>query len=214
MLAVVCLLGLVALVLLTEFLGKQKLLKGEYKRKFLHITAGSFIAFWPWLVGWGELQILSLIVLAIVLTNHYKKFWNYNRSKGANTYGDVFMGLAVVTTSFVAHNKTFFTLAILLVALADGLAAISGITYGKNWDYKVFGNKKTVIGSMVFWLVTACIFGGGLLTAHELFTLQDYYLMLLLLPPLFTLVENISGFGLDNLALPLLAVVILRLTQF
>lgn len=208
-----CLIGVFGLLLIAEFLGKYRILKGEYHRKFLHIAAGSFIAFWPWLISWRAIQLFGLAMLAVMIANHYLPFLNYRGRVGRATFGDIFLALAILLAASLTHNKVFFALAILEVALADGLAAVAGITYGKNWGYKVFRHRKTVIGSMFFWLVTLCLFGCGLLSAHDSISFQTYYLLILLLPPAFTLAENLSIFGLDNLVIPLLTVIILRVVQ-
>jgi hypothetical protein len=52
------------------------------------------------------------------------------------------------------------------------------------------------------------------LPAHDLIPLQSYFLILLLAPPIFTLVENVALFGLDNLAIALLTVAVLRMLQY
>jgi len=210
----VCLLGLLILLITAEIIGKKKLLKGEYHRKFLHITAGSFIAFWPWLISWQWIQALGLAMAAGMLANHYFNFLNFRGKIGRATYGDIFYALAIFIAALLTDNKTFFALAILEVALADGLAAVAGIGYGKHWTYKVFSNKKTVIGSMVFWIVTVCIFGTGLLPVHDLISFQNYFLILLLAPPAFTFLENISMFGLDNLVLAIATIILLQAVKY
>jgi dolichol kinase len=208
-----CLIGIFGLLIIAELLGKYRILKGEYHRKFLHITAGSFIAFWPWLISWRAIQIFGLAALVFMVANRYLTFLNYRGRIGRATYGDILLALAIFLAAHLTHNKVFFMLAILEVAVADGLAAVAGIAYGKNWGYKILKHKKTVIGSMVFWLASVCIFGAGLLPVHNLFSFQDYFLILLLVPPAFTLAENVSFLGLDNLVIPLLTIVILKSVQ-
>ncbi|HVS79236.1 MAG TPA: hypothetical protein VHD84_03045 [Candidatus Saccharimonadales bacterium] len=212
--AIACLIGIFGLLVIAELLGKYKVLKGEYHRKFLHISAGSFIAFWPWLVSWGIIETFGLVALAVMLVNRYWSLLNYRGRIGRATYGDIFLALAISAAAFLTHSNVFFMVAILEVALADGFAAVIGITYGKYWGYRVFGHSKTIIGSMVFWLSSVFILGVGLLPAHGLIPLQNYYLILLLAPPVFTIAENVSLLGLDNLVIPLLTVAILRLAQF
>jgi dolichol kinase len=210
---IACLIGIFGLLVIAELLGKYRVLKGEYHRKFLHIAAGSFIAFWPWLISWRAIEAIGLIMLVVVVANRYLAFLNYRGRIGRASYGDIFLALAIFLAASLTHNKIFFALAILEVALADGIAAIAGISYGKYWSYKVFKHKKTVIGSMVFWIATVCIFGTGLLAAHSVISFQNYFLILLLVPPTFTLAENFSVFGLDNLVIPLLTIVVLRWLQ-
>lgn len=214
MLAIIaCLVGIFALFVLAELFSKYRVLKGEYNRKFFHITAGSFIAFWPWLISWRAIQTLSVLMFLVMLAGRYRNLFSYNGHVHRVTYGDIFLALAILLCSFISHSKIFFAVAILQVALADGFAAVVGITYGKHWYYKVLGHKKTLVGSMVFWLVSICIFGIGLLAAHNVFSFGQYYLMLLLLPPALTLIENASVFGLDNLLIPILTIAILRFVQ-
>jgi dolichol kinase len=214
MLAVIgCLAGLFALLVLTEFLGVRKILRGEYLRKFLHITSGTFIAFWPWLVGWGAIQLLAIGMLGVMLGGRYFGILKYHGRIHRVTYGDIIFAVAILISSFIAGNKVFFALAILEVALADGLAAVVGISYGKQWGYKVFGYKKTVVGTMVFWIVSIAILTGGLLAAHNLFSFRDYYYLLLLLPPVLTILENLAVVGIDNLIIPLVTIAALRLFQ-
>jgi phytol kinase len=209
-----CLLGLLILLIIAEYIGKKRLLKGEYHRKFLHISAGSFIASWPWLISWHWIQAISLVMVIGMLANHYFNFLNYRGKIGRATYGDILYALAIFLAATLTHDKVFFALAVLEVAIADGLAAVAGNLYGKYWGYKVFGHKKTVIGSMVFWIATVCIFGAGILAAHDLIPLQNYFLILLLAPPVFTLVENLSLFGLDNLFIALLTIAVLSALQY
>lgn len=214
MLAVIgCISGLFALLILTEYLGVKKILKGEYLRKFFHISAVSFIAFWPWLISWRWIQVLAVGILGFMLAARYLDIFRYHGRIHRVTYGDIFLALAILVSSFIAGNKIFFALAILEVALADGLAAVIGISYVKKWGYRVFGYKKTVIGTMVFWLVSIGILTGGLLAVHDLFSYKEYYYLLLLLPPLLTILENLAVLGVDNLIIPLITIAALRLFQ-
>jgi len=208
---IICVLGLGLLLVASELLGKYKILKGEYQRKFLHIASGSFMAAWPWLIGWGTIQILSLLMIAIMAANHYMGIFNYQKRIGRVSYGDIFLALAVLISSVLTHNKIFFAMAILEVAVADGLAALAGSSYGKEWVYKVLGYKKTLIGTMVFWIATTSILTPGLLASHDIFSFQDYYYLLLLLPPALTLIENVAIFGIDNLIIPIFLIIVLRI---
>lgn len=210
---IACLAGLAILLFAADLLAKQKILKGEYHRKFFHVTAGSFIAFWPWLISWRAIQILGIILLLIMALGRYWNLFKYNGFVHRVTYGDIFLALAIFISAIFTHDKIFFAVAILEVALADGLAAVAGISIGKRWEYRMFGYKKTIIGSMIFWIASVEILTAGLLAAHNVFQFQSYYYLLLLLPPLLTAVESISLYGVDNLIIPILTIIILRLFQ-
>src|SRR6266576_3466457 len=123
MLAVIaCLAGLFLLLGITQVLGKKRILKGEYHPKFFHIAAGSFIAFWPWLISWHWIEIIAVLMILFVVANRYIDFFNYHGWIGRATFGEFFLALAILISAFIANNKIFFAIAILEVALADGLA--------------------------------------------------------------------------------------------
>jgi dolichol kinase len=208
-----CLAGLFIILVLTEYLGNRKILKGEYLRKFFHITAVSFIAFWPWLVSWRDIQVMSLGIIFFMLAGRYFGLLNYHGRIHRVTYGDILLALAIFISSIITHNKIIFAVAILQVALADGMAAVWGISFGKRWQYKVFGYTKTVMGTMAFWLVSVSILTAGVLASHNLFTYRDYYYLLLLLPPVLTILENFAVLGADNIVIPLVTIAALNLFQ-
>jgi dolichol kinase len=210
---IVCLGGILLILLTAELLKERKVLKGEYLRKFVHILAGAFIAFWPWLLSWRTIQILSLLMILAMVTNKNIGFFNYRGRVRRPTYGDYFFAAAIFLSATFSHSKIIFALAILEVALADGLAAVVGIAFGKRWSYKVFGNTKTVIGTMVFWVVSVAILAAGLLAAHDVYSFKDYYYLVLLLPPALTLLENMAVFGIDNLVIPIFLIIVLRAVQ-
>lgn len=205
--------GLFGLLVIAELLGKHHVLKGEFHRKFLHISAGCFIAFWPWLISWEAIKIIGLLMLAVTLVNRYAKVFNYKNKIGRASEGDILLAASVALLPFLTTNKVFLAIAMLEVALADGLAAIVGGVYGKKWEYKVFGHKKTVIGSMTFWIASLCIFGIGLLGATEVIPINGYIWLIFLAPPALTLTENLCLYGLDNLIIPLITIAILKIAQ-
>ncbi|HEX5394912.1 MAG TPA: hypothetical protein VFW52_00975, partial [Candidatus Saccharimonadales bacterium] len=160
MLAIIaCLAGIFAILLLSEMLAQKKLLSGDPRRQFVHIAAGSYIAFWPWLISFNTIAWLGLVMLAVVLLNRRKKLADFYTDVDRKSYGDIFYALAVISSALMTDEKAFFALAMLTMALADGFANLIGQRYGKDWRYKVFGHTKTVIGSMAIWLISMSILG-------------------------------------------------------
>lgn len=205
---VACIAGILLILLTAEILWRRKILIGENQRKFVHILVGTFAAFWPWILTWEQIQMLGLLMTFGVLLNRRRMVLHFlGGIRIHHNYGDVFLPLAIVIAGLVTTNKVFFAIAILHVSLADGLAAIVGTNFGKYWKYKILTNTKTVLGTMTFWLVSICILafgilGLGVLPAQDVFAYPNYALLLLLLPPVLTLVENVVGLGMDNIAVP------------
>jgi dolichol kinase len=214
MLAVILsLLGVLIVLLLDEFFWRRKLVHGELKRKFVHIVVTIFVAFWPWIMSWKSIQLIGIAMVLVLLVNRQLKILHYLGNSRQRTYGEVFLALAITTTALLTDNKVFFAIAMLHVALADGLAAVIGTKFGRNWSYKVFSQTKTIAGSMTFWIVSLFILGVGLLWAHNVIPLNHYSILLIILPPILTLVENIAALGIDNLAVPVVVVIALQLAQ-
>jgi len=213
--AIVCLVGVALLLGISEYLGKRKVLKGEDQRKFVHVSVGVFVASWPWLISWQAIQLIGLAMLFVVLLSREPRFkgWRFNKSVKRESYGDILFALAIITCALITDVKIFFALAMLNLALADGLSAVIGEKFGKRWRYKVFHHNKTVIGSMAFWFISTCILGTGLLYAHNSINFDNYVLLVVFLPPALTILENISIMGLDDFIVPVVVVLALRAAQ-
>jgi dolichol kinase len=214
MLAVlVCLGGILLILLIAELLWRLEILRGEHHRKFVHIFSTLFIASWPWLISFRTIQLIGIAMVAVLLINRRIKALHYLGDKRYESYGDVFLALAVVVCALITQNQVFFATAMAEVALADGLVAIIGNEFNGRWSYKIFNHTKTVIGSMAFWLISLFVIGTGMLFAHGLISSNDYFLMLMLAPPLLTLLENLAVLGLDNVVVPVATVLALNIAM-
>ena len=207
---IVSLSAISAVLLIDEILWRKKIIHGELKRKFVHISVTSFVAFWPWIMSWKAIQLIGVVMVLVLLINRQLKVLHYLGGIRQKTYGDVFLALSITTTALLTDEKVFFAIAMLHVALADGLAAIIGTKFGKKWKYKVFGQPKSIIGSMTFWIVSLFILGVGLLAAHSAIPFSNYIILLLVLPPILTAIENLAVLGTDNLAIPVVVVIALQ----
>lgn len=191
-----------AILFIEEWSWKKKFLHDEYQRKFVHMATGTFMAFWPWLLTWHQIQIFAAVGVAAALIYKKANIFGGLGSIRSNGYGHLTHPLSVLIAATMTTNDVFFCLAILVMALADGTAAIVGHRYGKNWQYKVFGHTKTVVGSLAFWLAALIILGIGLLFVGDQFTYSHYVGLLVFAPPILTVIENLGILGLDNLLLP------------
>ena len=208
---IACLAGVTALISATEFLQKHSLLKkGELLRKIAHMAVAIFVASWPWLMDWSLIQLGGGLLLGGVLLNRQLGLIESINGVKRRSYGDIFFALAIILSATVTDSKVFFALALLHLALADGLAAITGTAFGAKWRYSIIGQTKTVIGSMVFWVMSLWILGAGLLImTNGAMSYHQYFWLLVALPPVLTVLENISVLGLDNILVPTAVVTIL-----
>jgi phytol kinase len=205
------LLAVLVVLLVDEILWRKKIIHGELKRKLVHIAVTTFVAFWPWFMSWKVIQLIGIAMVLVLLLNRQVKVLHYLGGIRQQTYGDVFLALSITTAALITNERIFFAVAMLHVALADGFAAIIGTKFGRGWQYKVFGQTKTVLGSMTFWITSICILGAGLLAAHSLIPYSNYAALLIILPPVLTLTENVAVLGTDNLAIPIVVIAALNL---
>jgi len=172
---------------------------GEFSRKFVHITVGTFVAFWPFFLSWTEIETLSIAFLIVVIVSRQFKLFQAIHSVQRPTWGELFFAIAVGLVALVTHDKWVYAAALLQMSLADGLAAVLGVRYGKAHSYLVFGHRKSLIGSATFFVVALLI----LLTVNHW---TDHTVSLGLaaaIALLASVLENVAVRGLDNLLVPL-----------
>jgi phytol kinase len=215
MLAVIaCLFIIFALLVIAEILWQKKILRGEDQRKFVHISVGVFLAFLPWFVSRQATEWIGILMMLVVLLNRQRPTLNFiGHFRHKNDWGDVLLAGGVVVAALLTGEKIFFTIAILHLALADGLAGLIGAKFGKNWQYRVFNQTKTLVGSMAFWFISLSILGPGLLLAHNLIDFPHYAVLLLALPPVLTAIESLAIHGFDNVAVPVAVILALNLAK-
>ncbi len=198
------------ILLISELLWRGKFLRGEAGRKFVHITVGAFVASWPLFVDMRTIVPMSVALLAVVYVS--KRYLVFHGVHGVRrkTWGELMFPIGIGAAALLSPSPWVFSVAILHLSVADGLAAVFGERYGKGNRYKVFGETRSVIGTMVFYLVSLAIAGGVVLLKPSMFS-QAAVPVLFALPAIATTVENLSPRGTDNVTVPLLVVACLRL---
>jgi phytol kinase len=191
----------VALLLLgSELWWRKRAVHDEFNRKFIHITVGSFVAFWPFFLSWNEIKLLSLTFLIAVGISKYLNIFRAIHSVQRPTWGELLFALAVGLIAFTTHDKLVYMTALLEMSLADGMAAVIGVHFGKRSRYYVFNQAKSVVGTVTFFIIAAVI-----LVAYRAVSDADITaLYLLILAAASSLIENVAVVGLDNLFVPLL----------
>ena len=178
----------------------------EISRKFVHITVGSFVAFWPFFLSWGEIQFLSIAFFVVVSLSKYLHIFRAIHSVQRPTWGELFFALAVGGVTLITHSKYIYMTALLQMSLADGLAAVIGVRYGLRHSYKVFRHIKTYVGSLTFFVVAILL----LVIYVHVGNISLTPLNLVGLAALATLIENCGVAGLDNLLVPAVVAIGLR----
>lgn len=186
------------LLVLAELWWRRRQVHGEFSRKLVHVTVGTFVAFWPFFLSWNEIRILSVAFLLGVVISKYLGLFNAIHSVQRPTWGEVFFALAVGALTFITQDKWVYAAAVLQMGLADGLAAVVGIKYGNATRYLVLGHRKSIIGTTTFFATSLLVLLGFNYWASG----PVEPIQLLGIAALATAIENIGVKGFDNLLVP------------
>ncbi len=210
--AVIAVIVLAAILVVSELLWKRVKVHPELARKFVHITCGLFIAFLPFWVSYGWIMVLAIGFVAVNLLNHKYKVFHAIKAVRRASWGDVLFGVGVFAVAWFRPPEWLFVLSMLQVSLADGLAAVFGVTYGeKHGKYYLFTQPKTIVGSSAFIATSAIVLAIGFFASSYFADPLAMWPVLAMLPLMLVCVENLAVFGLDNLALPLVTLGVLSL---
>src|SRR6185369_2638392 len=145
------------ILVLAEYMSRYKGVHSELTRKFVHILVGIFVAFWPFFLSWGQIQLLSVLFLVGVLVSVKMQIFNSIHAVSRNTMGEILFAAIIGLLAFISTDRWVFTTAMLYLSLADGLAAIVGLAYGEHNSYRILGRTKSLAGSLAFFFTAVAI---------------------------------------------------------
>jgi phytol kinase len=198
--------AILVFLLICEYWWQRHETDDEFSRKSVHITIGSFVAFWPFFLSWHQIEILSLAFLVVVSLSKYAKLFEAIHSVQRPTWGELFFAAAVGLVAVITHDKWIYAAALLQMSLADGMAAIVGTRFGGRYRYLIFGSLKSLIGSLTFLTVSIAI----LVVFNHWLVAPLSPQLILGIGVLASLLENVGVKGADNLLVPLAVALILR----
>jgi phytol kinase len=202
--------GFLILFAIGELLYHHYKVRAEYTRKFAHVTVGILALTFPayFISHWQVLTLSSMFFIILVVAKKHKQLQHIHAVPRV-TYGS-YLYPPTVYGCFILGNKMgfgqFFYIPILVMAVSDPVAAITGLKWGKSITKKK--NSKTFLGSLMF-LVSAII-----ATLILRFSIPDISLQrLLLISVLVGLVgmfAEVSSYkGWDNFTIPLSIVLLM-----
>jgi phytol kinase len=194
-----------AILVLNELWWRRREVYGEFSRKFVHVTIGCYVAFWPFYLSWGQIEILSIAFFIVVALSKSLKVFQAIHSVQRPTWGELFFAISVGLTAVLTHNKWIYAAALLQMALADGLAAIIGIRFGGRVSYRILGHTKSIVGTLTFFVVSLAI----LIAFSHFSKIHLSLVWMLIASALACLLENLAAFGLDNLLVPVVVALLL-----
>jgi phytol kinase len=187
----------------------------ELLRKLMHIGMGLVCAAFPWLFSeaW-PVVVLALTSLALLMLVRFGApgtgmLRGIVHGVERASWGELLFPPAVATVFLLANGDSLlYSVPILILALADAVAALIGLYYGQV-RFATLDGEKSVEGSLAFFLVTfLCVH-----TALLLFTgvgRAESMMIGVVIGLVVMMSEAIAWRGIDNLVIPLLCFALLR----
>lgn len=203
---------------LSEWLYHQRKAQAEITRKLVHIGTGLLTLLFPVVFQflWQVIVICAAFLFILLFSLRYHFLPSIN-AVGRTTLGSVlFPVVVIIIFAFYVWMKekvtafdalAFFYLPILIMAIADPVAAFAGNTY-KQRKQQVSG--KTIIGSFAFFS-TAFFIATILLFMFSTLPFINLLLYAVLIALTTTMAEKWSNKGWDNFTIPLSAAGLLYL---
>jgi len=216
----------IVLVLLGSLLGALRLVQikwaphPELVRKLLHVAMGLVTLTFPWLFD-SPWPVVSLAVMAAGGMLAVRRFAALRSGVGSVVHGveresggEIYFPLAVAAVFYLSRgDPVLYTIPVLLLTLADALAALIGVRYGQLKFATFEGARKSLEGAVAFFLTAFLCTHVTLLLATEVGRVETL-LIGIETGFLVMLVELVAWKGLDNLFIPLFSFAVLYNIQY
>jgi phytol kinase len=187
----------------------------ELMRKLVHLGMGLVALSLPWLFAsaWSVVVLTSVFVLLLiglrVLPTLRIHLGSPIHGVDRKSLGDIYFALGVGGLFlFSGGDALLFCIPVLILTLADAAAGVTGLYYGRL-RYAVVTGEKSIEGSLAFFFTAFLSAHTALLLFTEIGRAESL-LSALALGLFLTLVEAVADNGLDNLLIPLAALLLLK----
>lgn len=202
--------ALLSLVLIAELLRIWLKWPPESSRKFVHVFTGIVVSVTPFVLqSMWPMVVLGTLFAVFDFFAIQKNFMRGMHNTRRKTFGTVFYPLSFVILVFLLweHDKLILVTAMLIMAIADALAAVVGEKATKPIHINFGFEDKTVQGSLTMFAATFCLVAGILFLFPQLtdsvYTGVQIFWIAAVVAIIATACEIISLKGSDNLTVPL-----------
>jgi phytol kinase len=212
----VILLGALVMLLTLRLCHEQAKLTGEWTRKLAHIGTGAMAISFPWIFSSRiPVFIVCGASITLLLAMRYVPFMRRHLSGALDdvareSWGELYFPFSVALLFQFAHgDKMLYSIPLLVLTIADTVAALTGAEYGKH-GYATTEANKSVEGSFAFFC--AAFFSVNVvLVVYSNVGRVETLLISLDIGVIVMLLEAIAWRGLDNIFIPLGVFILLRL---
>lgn len=140
-----------------KLIEKRTKINGEMKRKTFHITMGISMLTLPYIfTSIYSVAILAILAIVILIILKYTKLKNgigtVIYSVDRESWGEIFFVISVLVIFYLSKgDKILYSVPILILTLADSVAALIGKNYGKKDISYMNEDSKSIEGSFMFF---------------------------------------------------------------
>ncbi len=194
-------------ILLINIIIRQTRINTNIARKFLHVTAGMLSSIALFVIkNINVLITTSIIILFFLIVLSY-----FN--KNGKYYFKITMGMIYFTLSYIVLlifygdvYREIIAISMLIMSFSDSIAAIFG-SYLSTSYYNLSGEKKSILGSVTFFISTffILIIAPVYTQIFYVLTFNLHYNLIIafILSLQLTLIEGLSSKGTDNIFVPI-----------
>lgn len=193
---------LILLFVVTDFIKHRFLLDSNNSRKIVHIASCVTVCTFPYTLSNSEVYLICFIFIIITSFTKYRNIFKSIHSVDRTTFGaEAYpIGVLIATYCFLPLDKTAFIYGMLVGGFSDSIASVIG-KYYKYKEIIVFGQKKSLGGSLSFFMTTVII------SYLFIFILgiELSIISILIIAFILTMAELVQTFGIDNVTIPILS---------
>ncbi len=140
------------------------------------------------------------MITAALIINYRLRLIKSIENVDRKSFGTIAYGISITSLIFLfwSNNPSAATAGALVMAFGDGLAGLIGRNIDSS-QWIIFGQKKSLIGTLSMCLVTALVLSSISHVAGINFEIVD----ILIISSLATILEQISPLGIDNITVPI-----------
>ncbi len=198
------------LIFISELIRKRFKGKPEITRKIVHITTGLFVLITPFVFDSNSpILAIALIFIPLNYTAVKIELFKSMHATERKSYGTIYYPIAffILTLLLWDHYKVILITSILILAIADAMAAIVGRNIRQPRRYTFGGEPKSIEGSatmLVFSFIIAFICLNSLSFIDSIHVSVAHSIWFALITAVIaSACESVSYKGSDNLTVPL-----------
>jgi dolichol kinase len=181
---------------LLEIITRRKNFKREFTRRIAHVSSGIFGLIMGYVLEPKVFIVSCLLFLIVISFSYLVNFFSSIHGVKRKTYGEIFLPIGIIIAYLISNGPNVnYLSSILILTISDPL---SGVLVDLKPSY-----KNSIFSFIVFFISTMVI----LLTVYG----QRRLVIVILFSVLIAITERISSLGTDNLSIPLISSILLRI---